>query len=398
MKNWSNIFFLVLVATATITPFIFQFVPGLSFLDSQLPKKVRENRRLAKKPVLNMKSLKHYPKKFEKYWDDRFPTRATLISLNRYGLVKYFRRSPTKKTIIGSKSRLFFNISTYQAGSFKEKELASFVSNLQKVISILNGLGVKVLFVITPNAQSIYPEEIPLDKRQKTSKSRLDQINEKMAAVDLGPNAKYLDLKKYLKSMKDEYKLYFDTDSHWNHISGYLVTQEIVKAARDWYPDLTTYPPDRINIRIVDGGRGDLGRMLGDIWERERVELVSYKEDPCKGKPALKKIARYIPDESFKQFHGPKAKWNKAFSAVCNEKKPVIAVNRDSFGSILFPHLLRSFGPVYMSKDRSNKAASIIPNKETKIVILQVVERTLVKYSKRIKWILNSLSKSNLKT
>ncbi len=129
---------------------------------------LNEKRTLAKLPALELNgdSLKKYPGKFEKYFNDNFGLRTELISLHSYIKTYWIGVAPSERIILGKDDWLFYN-SAYSIASYRnsrlptEDELLLWKRHLKLIQLWLDKLNIKFLLVIAPNKSTIYPEYMP---------------------------------------------------------------------------------------------------------------------------------------------------------------------------------------------------------------------------------------------
>jgi|GEM_PF-4312797 len=81
-------------------------------------------------------------------------------------------------------------------------ELNKIVEDMQEIQTILQQRGIKVVFVVAPDKESLYPELF--------GRSKIELMNELMKAKKM----EFLDI--YSEMMKNRSLYYYNTDTHWN--------------------------------------------------------------------------------------------------------------------------------------------------------------------------------------
>lgn len=228
-----------------------------------------ENRVPAPAPSwpLNRKQLKALPASLEAYWNDAFGFRRQLIrwhAIARWELGV----SASPDVIIGKHSFLFF------AGDqaleqhrglrpFTDAELQNWAEQLEARRKWIEGLGAHYLFVIAPDKQTVYPEEVPdrYGPLRNASSERLLEYLQRHTSV------KILDLRQPLRAARADGVVFNRTDSHWNDAGAFVGYTNIVHALNSWYPQMTARPRASFSVESTRPWNGDLALMLGGIYE-----------------------------------------------------------------------------------------------------------------------------------
>lgn len=167
----------------------------------------------------------------QNYFNNNFLLRSEIINL--HALIKYkgLGVSPTDRVLVGKSNWLFLgnfgsNLDYIRKKKlFSENELKAWKKLLEKRSNWLEKRGIYYVFVITPNKSSIYPEYLPNNINVNNKYSRLDQLIDYLRE---NSHVNIIDLRPTLIEAKSKYKTYYETDTHWNQIGGYLGYYEIV--------------------------------------------------------------------------------------------------------------------------------------------------------------------------
>ncbi|MEW6261347.1 MAG: hypothetical protein AB1547_15740 [Thermodesulfobacteriota bacterium] len=286
-----------------------------------------ENRRLAIFPDFNQTSAAFFVKLFEQYFSDHLVFRETLALLHNRILIVGFNKSPLPGFVLGRKGWLFRG----SEGSIEdilgkktlsEDVLETWARKLQGRKNFFEQQGVRYLFFIAPDKESIYPEYLPesLQKRMTKSK-RIDQL---LAFLQKHTNIPILDLRPSLIEEKANRQIYYRTDTHWNYIGGWIAYQRILDIVQSWFPEirrLDDYSIDTFESRF---NQGDLALRLGvaDIFhETERVI----------------RVPKSCVTETTLRFN------NSSFIKICPTSSRRVVVFRDSFFCFIEPFMSESF-------------------------------------------------------
>ncbi|MGG5462071.1 DHHW family protein [Clostridium sp. B9] len=217
--------------------YVFAFILILIFLfDILEPKKSFseiENRNLAQKPKLSIKSLEDgsYTKNFEAYINDNFLLRDDWISLK--SISEYVLGKIENNNIIyGENGYMFDKIDSYDEKRFKK--------NLEALNMFIDKFDGRVTTMIVPNSYVIYGEYLPLGANLLNQKKIINEIY-KSTSKD-----KNIDLVELFSKHKDEY-IYYKTDHHWTTKGAYLAYSEYMSSIGEVPIDLNEFKKNEVN-------------------------------------------------------------------------------------------------------------------------------------------------------
>jgi alginate O-acetyltransferase complex protein AlgJ len=243
-----------------------------------------EYRTLAPRPPLpqTLREFAKFPGRFGLYFNDHFGFRRPLIRLQALVKVKALGGSVTPQVIVGKDGWLFldpaYDPSLSQSRSekpFTSEQLARWQQALVVRHDWLAQRGIRYLFVIVPEKQSIYPEYLPDSNRYLQQTSRFDQL---VIYLKENSDLEILDLRPPLLAAKQSRRVYFKTDTHWNARGGLVASQAIVRELAKSFPEMKPLDEsDCVTVRTAMS-TGDLARMMGlNGWFVEEVEGMQIR-------------------------------------------------------------------------------------------------------------------------
>ena len=338
-------------------------------------KLTNENRAVKAKPLLQIRRLQRYPKEFQAYYNDAFPFREYLVWSSRKvtGPVTNFFNA---RVIVGKDNYLFYTNAAERHGDesrdFKgevlwtEGQLDTIIEKLEGVRKGLKEMGVDFCMIVAPNKMTIYSDKLPAKRKYKRGEIlRAEQLiaHAKKHAPELKiffPADILLDLRN-----KVDYPLFLHEDTHWNELSGYVATREIIQrvGGKKLLPPLEKANIVRNNTPTVGGDlRTQLG--TGNIGEYYYHNVVV---------PGCEKvgISAYMPqnpyDNHCRRSRNPKAPDSRK-----------VWVYRDSFAQAMEPYISMYFREVDYFWNIPIRRIQYMGPKKPDLVIFQVVERNIV--------------------
>lgn len=341
------------------------FIAGITGTKSET---TAENRKLNKQPDFNIKSWQSFPKEYENYFADTFAFRIQLIRLHNFINIIVLRSSPRSNVIIGKNNWFFFNSEgpQQQEKYFTENDLAIIFDNLEKTSNVLTGQGIKFYLFVTPNSQSIYPENMP-PYLNSGKESRLDKLIAHLKHNH--SSVSIIDPRSEIKEGKTQYLTYRKFDTHWNDYGAFLAYQKLLNTISSDFPDVKPYELKNFSISYKKTANTDLLGMLAiNGYSEEQAPTLSLKNGAlarqtivsCKYKPNCEKIR----------------------TTVNNSTLPKLLMYRDSFSNHLVPFIGEHFSDALFVWSYKTKRLDLVEQKPD-IVIYQVVERNLAELKKQ---------------
>jgi len=329
-----------------------------------------ENRTLAPMPEFHLRAryLRPFPEKFEAFYNDHFGFRENLIRWLYTAQLQWLGISGSPKVIIGLAGWLFYNDVSADCDRairpFTPDQLMAWQHMLEARRDWLAERGIRFLFVIAPNKQTIYPEYLP---RQLFSRQvegiRLNQLLDHLRRHS---DVAVVDLRGPLLAAKKRERIYNKTDSHWNDRGAFVASQTLTAALSPWFANLqpSPRPAFREETRTGFGDCAILLNMLDWIHEEElhltpRMTPRPRVIEPCGPGPIQPAEFRVVMEQD-------------------DPRLPQALVLRDSFSDALIPFLAENFRrTVYVWQDVPTFDCDLVTHEHPDVVIQEMVERKL---------------------
>jgi len=273
---------------------------------------------------------------------DRFFGRQMLISLNNRLTGVLFGNSATDDVILGKDGWLYYasTLSDYTGTTpMTDRELFCAANNLALISQHCTENGRQFAFLIAPNKNSLYPENMP-DYGITAETTNARRLQEKLEALDVV----YIDL---FAAFDRPENLYFAHDSHWNS-QGAALGADRINAAFGLQTDYFGDP-----FAASSPHKGDLYEMLYPAFS-------DTEQNPIYGE---KLVFDYTSSATQPDSITLLTKGQGSRSLLCY---------RDSFGNLLYPYLADS-----SSDARFSRSTSYDLTQEGEHVLIELVERNL---------------------
>jgi len=308
------------------------------------PSKAGANEQLSPKPVLIREDGSwngDFLSDAAAWYSDRFFLRQELISLNNLLSAKIFRTSGSDSVILGENGWLYY-ADTLADYSFTNgsADVRGAANNLALMAEYCRENGKEFLFVMAPNKNSLYPENMPRRILQNSKNNR--------SALFGGLEAHgvpYVDL--FAAFQEEDEVLYFAHDSHWNSKGAALGA------------DLINEALGRQSAYYTDAFAGESAHT-GDLYSM----LYPAFRDP-EGNPVYSGTLEFT-------YTGSGRSPDSITLETAGQGTGRLLVYRDSFGNLLYPYLADSFGEAYFSRSTVYDLT-----READFVVIELVERNL---------------------
>jgi hypothetical protein len=280
---------------------------------------------------------------FDRYYNDRSGFRDPLIRLNNQIHLSVFHVTPNPRVILGKHHWYFYNetlrdyVNEWWPRTKSEQEWL-----VPRIVALRDGLakrGVRFVFVIIPNKNTIYPEYMPDRYRRRPGIRLCDRLAARLRKQGVS----VLCLEEALRRHKHEALLYEERGTHWNPLGAcygsIAILNELGKPYGIRYPDVRDLPHG------MGPAQGDLTGMVEGV--RGCVDSTPY--------PALRP------------------------APLADARLPATLWYGDSFTIAMKPYLQPQFTSfTFININRGPMEATLMPRlAETRIVVLGLVERNL---------------------
>ena len=199
-----------------------------------------ENRNLAEKPALTAETISVFPLEYEAYYNDNFPFRSKLITLN--SRISYqILGEGVGATIVGKDGWLFYNGDIIANGNdiaqfkgvdrFTDEELRRAAESLEATKAWCDEHDMEFVLLICPNKERMYSEYMPDQYIQGLAGEHCntDQLIEYLREnTDIRVVWAYEDLLEYKIEHPDN-PVYYHLDTHWNYMGGYIGARALLR-------------------------------------------------------------------------------------------------------------------------------------------------------------------------
>ncbi len=356
---------------------VFLALIGLPFLGSFLPidphPATTEKRRLAEFTGLGpgLGGLAKLPQAFETYFRDHFGFRALLIEL--HSLIKFrLLGAGSKNVIIGKDGWLYITnpfgaVMDQHRGltGFDAGRLGEWTTYLERRRRWFAGRGIHYLFVIVPNKPTIYPEHLPRWLSARAGETPLDQLMDHFREK---PETPLLDLRPAILASKAKRRLYYQTDSHWNDLGGYLGYRAIFEKLARRFPRLERLEESDLETSRRTGYSGDLS---GSLNLTGIVTETATLMRPGPGHRAREVAMGPEVSAALKQRLGPATRWKT------DRPGPRLLIFGDSFSGHIGPFLRSHFSETYHVVPHVGLSMELIDIAKPDVVLQILVERSI---------------------
>ena len=325
MQKIGNYFLVLVFLSALLIPTVNAVFDIWEF------KRPKENRKY--KDGFSLKVDK-FSQEFDTYYNDNFSFRTPLLDSFHKLKFKIFGVSTyANKTIIGTNNWYFLGekqLNVYHGKhDFNEKQLEAFDTEWNRRKEFFAEKNIPYYWVIAPNKHNLYPEELPKHLVNNRPLNRTGLLKKFME--DKHPNL-IIDPTDALLAAKEDAKVYYQLDNHWNYKAGEVCAKLIREQILDDYPDIKLNQLPDYKWDTIRANWGIHHRTLGIPELFEIVVTPKFRNKP------VEKYDIKIPELFALKDHYSKVYINE--DSVSDLKVLII---RDSFGDQIIPFLSTLF-------------------------------------------------------
>ena len=367
IRKRADLVLVVAFALALLLPTVF------SLCHFQKTKAIDEYRLLAAFPGLGAGTLhlQVFARQFETYCNDHFGGREQLIVCYLKIKRALFSSEMGPRVLLGRDGWLYYSaegmIDNHRGtAKFTLRQLRGWQDLLEKRRDWLAARGIKYLFVIAPNKESIYPDHLPGWLNQPSA-TKLDQF---VGYMRLHSTVEILDLRPALWEARMHNPVYYNTDSHWNLMGGFVAYNAIISKVSHQIPELNPVALENFDIQRDRGPGGDLARLGGTPTVMDDNIYVFAP------KMQLPKLGFYASDTNVIDYQrlGTIPVPATTITTTNSRHTTHAIVFVDSFAPALVPFLGNHFGKVVFF-DKEDFNPEVISQDKPVIVINEMAER-----------------------
>lgn len=318
MKKW-NILYIVLF-------FGICLVPSLGMLVTE-PEVSAENRELAEFPSLHTEegwNSQWLPLAGE-YFQEHFAFRNELVTANALLNGKLLGVSTAGGVIQGTDHWLYYkdSLEDYQGtGQLSDRSLFNIAHSLSMMQEYLDGKGVKFLFTVAPNKNSLYGANMPYYYDLKvTEENNLARLKPVLEAEGVA----YADLYRAFKEQEEV--LYHERDSHWNNKGAAFAADTLLTTLEKEH---ISYEEESYEEKV--DFEGDLDKMLYPLAMTPEKQI--YFDRPT--------TYAYVGEVE--------SNFDPRITTVNPVKSGSLVMYRDSFGNAILPFMADAYANAYFSR------------------------------------------------
>jgi hypothetical protein len=343
MKKISQYLYITLFLAILLLPLL-----GMTFYQNRAKP---EKRILATLPKWQENGLwnQNYLSQLGDYYTDHFAFRSEVVEANAV-LSNVLGMSGQDAVIRGKEGFLFYkdSLDSYLGKTvLDERQLFSTVRMLELMEEYSAQQGVRFVFTVAPNKNTLYPQYMPYYYQKMSAESDLDRLTKRLDKSTVP----YVDLKKAF--LEQDEVLYHKLDSHWNNKGAALAMSSILDNLAQEHVDYGA-----ISYTERKDFEGDLYGMVFPHGQKKDTNIYYQKE------------FGFSYDDGFRSVE------DIAVHTVHESKDGTAVVFRDSFGNSLLPFLAEEYKDAFFSRAVPYQI-DLIEKRAADTLIFEIVERHL---------------------
>ena len=328
-----------------------------------------ENRQQQPAPALHFPHVRSFIADFDRYYKENFGWRNALFYAFSHWKYYGLGESPLPEKVVAGKNGWFYlgnsenRVLDQHRGllPLPTDTLRAIANRLTQQQQTLARQGIALYVLIAPDSHTIYPENLP-DRLQPSARpSRLDQFlaySRQHTAVPI------IDIRDTLLTTKKRYRLYYQTDTHWNNIGTLIGCAALLNAIRPARPMLEPVSLPNYTIKEQRGIGGDLVSLF--MFKEKIRDSIYYDVQP---------VARLKPQPT-DTIPNPTGDYPAFRFSGKNPRQPRLLLVGDSFSHSLMEILPGYFSASYFVRSRHLDPA-LIKSERPDVVVVEIVERNL---------------------
>lgn len=260
------------------------------------------------------------------WFEDHFAFRSKWVTGHALLMGKVFHVSAQERVITGKDGWLYYkdSLEDFQgADLMSDRQLFHVAHSMAMVQRYAEEKGIKFVFTVAPNKNSLYGEYMPYYYQAfRSGKSNLSRLQKYLDSEGVN----YVDLYGQLKSRKEQ-GLYHKRDSHWNNAGAALASDTILSYLGKEHPKYAGQRPYSIRRDF----EGDLDKMLYPA-------AITLEEE-----------IYYDPQPQFTYCEEVESNFAPKIRTVSSGAGSLV-MYRDSFGNALLHYMAEAYGNAYFSR------------------------------------------------
>jgi len=318
MKKW-KLCYIILFFGICLLPFV-----GMFFTEEG---ESTENRTLAAFPKLKNEEgwNEYWLSDAGNYFQDHFAFRSELVTANALINGKLLGVSTASGVIEGTDGWLYYkdSLEDYLGTELlSERGLYNIAHSIKILQDALEDKGIRFLFTVAPNKNTLYGENMPYYYQMRVSK---ENNLTRLVPILNEEGVHYLDLKTVFEN--EEEILYHKRDSHWNN-KGAALAAELMMDEVGQIHDLYKFETYAVRKDFA----GDLDEML-------YPKALTLEDE-----------IYYDKIQTFAYVGEVESNFDPVITTVNPVKSGNLVMYRDSFGNALLPFLADAYSMAYFSR------------------------------------------------
>jgi len=319
-------------------------------------------------PGWRVRDWRWYPTKFETALYNHLAGRDALVGWHARLKVNGLAVSSTPRVWLGTNGWLFLNhwadLRTHEPNSYVENAVGRWGSVIRARRDWCEARGIRLLVVVVPDKQTVYPEYLPAVARGRTDSQVLDRV---LARWRADPPVPVLDLRADLLAAKQLGQVYYRYDTHWTPMGTYVGAARTVAALADVLPG--PHPP------WTDVPHGTIHAPSGDLWrllsvpgtQPDEVLPVAFRND-ARARPTGERISVLKAD---RLQHIEPTVWEGGAG-------PRVVLFHDSFADLGFMSVLGDHCRRLAAVGTYQLIEEVVERERPSVVVCVLAERMLV--------------------
>ena len=292
------------------------------------------------------------------WFETHYAFRPQLITADARLQATLFEVSNTDPVTVGSDGWLYYTSTLHDflgEEGLSDRGMWNLAHNVALIQNYVTAMGAKFLFMVPPNKNSLYPENMPYYYGQEASDIRnRDHLSEYLEEAGVA----YLDLFDLIGSQEET--LYLKEDSHWNNKGAMMVYDQALSLMGKVHGSYAQTAQAQY-LPIHDG---DLAEMIYPAGVQPEND---YQYD-------YEIQYQYVPGPVSSD---PVSVEDPRIETADPTAQDTLLMYRDSFGNTLIPIFSNAFAHGYYVKATPYPVARDMQQYQPQYVILELVERNI---------------------